>query len=124
MKNLRLLVPILYTAGLLLLSSIPADKPETAVEEFLVWLPPNIQNLLHIPVFAGLAYSWFWALSATKKFSPSLFLAVIFALAYAGIDEFYQTTVPGRFGSWTDLIFDAIGIGFCSLYLAIAYKEE
>lgn len=113
----RFVFPLFYMLGLFLLSSIPAtEAPENAMEALLLWVSPNFQNLLHIPIFAGFTYSWFWAFSATNKpYKSSILLASFLSLSYAIFDELYQINVPGRYGSLTDLILDSVGIGLAIL---------
>lgn len=113
----RFSLPLLYMLGLFLLSSIPGtEDPENTIQALLLWVSPNFQNLLHIPIFAGLAYSWYWAFSVTKKtHKSSIVLAILLSLGYALFDETYQISVPGRYGSLTDFLLDSIGIGLVTL---------
>ena len=107
----RLLIPLTYMAGLFLLSSIPdTDSPSTLAEEALLLLPPSWQNLLHIPLYGGLAISWIWSLSASPL-SPRLCMVVgiLLTMGWGIIDEIYQATVPGRFGSFADMGLNLLG---------------
>jgi len=117
--NNRLILPLAYMLGLFLLSSLPGDSTDTPAETLLAWIPPNVQNLLHIPVFAGLTCCWFWALSTDEQAEAgkTLQLSVFFALCYAAFDEFHQTMVPGRYGSLTDLLLDFIGIVAAAIFI-------
>ncbi len=105
----RLLLPLAYTVGLFLLSSVPGDA-ETPAGMIFQWITPQWQNLLHIPLYGGLAASWLWGL-APFSLSPNtrLLTALLLTLAWAVVDESYQSTVPGRYGSVTDLALNAIG---------------
>ncbi len=123
----RFLLPLSYMAGLLLLSSIPGDDRGTPVGLVFQWLTPQWQNLLHIPLYAGLATCWLWALGAwperdrkvraepdrTAGSAPHrnarLATALLLTLAWAVVDESYQSTVPGRYGSLSDIALNAIG---------------
>ena len=114
----RILLPLAYMAGLFLLSSVPGDDPEVAGAggAILQWLTPQWQNLLHIPIYAGPAASWLWALAGRPRHTW-LLLAFVLTVAWAVFDESYQTTVPGRYGSVTDLALNVIG---ASLAVALA----
>ena len=104
----RILLPLAYMAGLLLLSSVPGDDPNVAGGAIIEWLTPQWQNMLHIPLYAGLAASWLWALSG-RPHHLRLILAFALTVAWAVFDEAYQTTVPGRYGSVTDMALNVIG---------------
>ena len=62
---------------------------------------------------------WFiWAL--LRPFSGlkppgKVVLAAAFCALYAISDEYHQTFVPGRGGTWTDVAIDCVGIGLASL---------
>ena len=117
--TVRFLVPLGYTGGLFALSSIQGTPlPEdTGAQALFLWMPPSIQNLLHVPVFAGLASLWHWALrSWVKELWLLGLLAFLLTAGYGGLDEWYQSHVPGRYGSFTDLALNIAGallaIGF------------
>ena len=112
--TLRLIPAVLYTLLLFALSSIPGDSAATPPEQLLALLAPALQNFLHIPAYAGLTLIWYWAL----RHKPGVLLtAPLVAISYGVFDELYQRTVPGRYGSLTDLAFDAIGV--MAAYIAL-----
>ena len=97
--------PLAYTLLLFGLSSIPGTPTTDAdsIRRFLLWMPPALQNVLHVPQYALL--SWLWCRAgATPR------AAVVCSVAYAVFEETYQVFVPGRFGSFTDLALDVVGI--------------
>ncbi|SFF94532.1 VanZ family protein [Neptunomonas qingdaonensis] len=108
----RLTAPFIYMGLIFLLSSVPGNNinPETFLERSLIWISPGFQNLLHIPLFFGLALTWIYALEKHIK-SNYLTLLTAFALSmlYGIFDEFHQIQVPGRYGSISDLLLDALG---------------
>jgi hypothetical protein len=108
----RLALPLAYMFGILLLSSIPGDSGTALSSGWsLVWLEPRYQNLLHMPVYAGLAWSWVWALAPLHlSLRRRLWLAGAASAGWALFDEVYQTHIPGRFGSLTDVALDLAGI--------------
>lgn len=95
-----------------LLSSIPGNvtNPESLLEQSLIWITPNLQNLLHIPLFFGLAAAWRYGLKKHIR-NESLLLAAAFILSvlYGFVDELHQMQVPGRYGSISDIGLDALG---------------
>jgi VanZ like family len=42
-------------------------------------------------------------------------LALAFSLVFAAMDEYHQTFVPGRGGTWTDVAIDGIGASVAAL---------
>ena len=97
-------------AGIFLLSSIPDQDAANDTLNPLAWISPNVQNFLHLPVYGGLAFLWFWALRHWVAESGCKYLlALILTLGYGLLDEWHQTFVPGRFGSLTDVGFDITG---------------
>ena len=113
----RLLLPLAYMATLLMLSSVPGRGEESPASAILEWLAPSWQNLLHIPLYGGLAASWLWAL-ATLPLGRTARLAatLLLTLCWAAVDELYQSSVPGRYGSATDLALNAVGAGLVVLW--------
>ena len=115
----RYLLPLAYMTGLILLSSIPGDiTPDSSVGSAFVWLPPTLQNLLHIPLYAGLFVCWWWALGGHRSPLKSRFaIAVGVSLSWAVVDETWQSFIPGRFGSFTDILLNTLGVSLAA-YLA------
>jgi len=110
-EKFRILIPLSYMLGIYALSSIPdTGRIESQAEKIFLWVSPELQNLLHIPLFGGLAGAWYWALnpwiSSTNK---KILSAFIITTVYSLLDEYHQLSVPGRFGSFTDLGLNAIG---------------
>jgi hypothetical protein len=115
---LYLLLPVGYMAFIYLLSSIPGTVPveHGTVTALFAWLPPQIQNVLHIPLFGGLGYLWSWSLRSWRPRARVIALvAFVLTVAYGAFDEWHQLSVPGRYASLTDLSLDAVGaaIGVC-----------
>ncbi len=127
-SRLSVLVPAVYVMGLFALSSVPgtAEPDMGAIPTVFIWVPPKLQNALHVPVFGALAWLWCWSLrSWTGRFAIRLTLASVLAGLYAVTDEWYQSTVPGRFASLGDLALNLIGIGLgLSLFAALARRRR
>ena len=113
----RLLAPLTYMAGLFVLSSVPEGESDTVAGLLLEWVTPQWQNLLHVPVYSGLALTWIWALSPRSLNRHSLLtIALLLTLLWGVLDEMHQATVPGRYASLTDLLLNLTGA-----LLAVAY---
>ena len=118
-RHMRILLPSAYMLALFLLSSIPGDiSSDNLVGKAFQWVTPSWQNLLHVPLYAGLATSWLWALNAYPlKSHTYLASAFVLTLLWAIADETYQLSVPGRYGSLTDLALNALGAFLAVMYV-------
>jgi VanZ family protein len=107
----RLVLPLGYMGALFLLSSIPGDiSAESAIGAAFQWVSPNWQNLLHVPLYAGLALSWLWALAPTSlDYRNRLTITALLTTAWGVLDEAHQSFVPGRYPSWTDIMLNLLG---------------
>ncbi|MDH3314181.1 MAG: VanZ family protein [Gammaproteobacteria bacterium] len=105
-------LPLLFMAVLYWLSSLPGrpllDDP--ALYAVFYWVPPSVQNALHIPAYAALAWAWHWALGAWLRVPVARAIgACAIASAYSIFDEWHQSVVPGRYASLTDVTLDVAG---------------
>jgi VanZ family protein len=105
--------PVLYMLAIFGLSSVPGVIPEDAAAPYQIfnWVPPALQNLLHIPVYAGLAFLWRWYLAVPLRALAATLMALLITISYGVFDEWYQLFVPGRYASLTDVLFNSIGAG-------------
>jgi hypothetical protein len=93
------------------LSSLPGDVDNSfAPPSAIAWVPPALQNALHLPAYGVLAWLWFRALNAHGwRPMAALCAAFVFASIFGGFDELHQMGVPGRYASLTDLAANIIG---------------
>ena len=69
-----------------------------------------IRKGAHFSVYAVLGLLSFNAfLQSGVKGKKALFFAWLLATAYAGVDEYHQTFIPGRSGEVTDVMIDSAG---------------
>lgn len=121
---MRILAPLSYMAIIIAFSSVPGDiDPQTdGPSALFLWVPPAVQNLVHLPVFGGLALTWRWALSGWAGSERSLSVYAFLATGIFGLlDELYQASVPGRYPTFTDAALDAAG-ALCALWLIAMLK--
>jgi len=112
---INLLLTLCYMAGIYWLSSIPGetDPESTLLSNIILWTPPAIQNLAHIPLFGFLALLWYRSLSSWMKNGRLLyFSAFLLATGFGILDEWHQLYVPGRYASLTDMALNALGAAF------------
>lgn len=95
-----------YMTGIFFLSSLQGAESGPAVRLF--------SNLLHIPLFAGLAWCLLLSLSGgqwIRTLSLPLYGIIgLLAGAYAALDEWHQFFVPHRSASVSDFLLDCVGI--------------
>ena len=107
----RLIVTLLLVAFIVAVSVVPG-KAQPGDSAF-VWLvsvtPAPLQKLLHVVAYAALAWLWMWTLDSIH--SIPLRAATVFAITVAmgTVLEWYQTSVPGRYGTLTDAILNVLG---------------
>jgi VanZ family protein len=88
------------------LSSIPTASDQTMAG---VFIPKLLQKTMHVIAYAVLAATWFWVFDSGRFARTAAMLTVCLTSAYAAIDEFHQTFVPGRTGSAWDVGLDTFG---------------
>lgn len=112
-SRLRILYPLACCLSILALSSIPGDTGQNSgfwLSLLVLHLPPLVQNSLHIPVFAGLAWSWVWALRGWHEHQARrLAVAFLITASYAALDEWHQSFVLDRTASSADFVLDLTG---------------
>ncbi|MGC2518223.1 MAG: VanZ family protein [Burkholderiales bacterium] len=111
-SKLHVALPLLIMGVLYWLSSLSGtplpDHP--AVYALFYWMPPSVQNALHVPAYATLGWAWFLALGEWVRVLVARAIgACTIASAYGVFDEWHQSFVPGRDASLTDVTLDAAG---------------
>ena len=119
-------LPLLIMAALYATSSLPGTPaPDETDVYVLLWIAPGVQNVLHVPVYAALAWSWHWAFRAWVDSAKATAIgACTIALAYGALDEWHQSFVPGRLASLTDIALNAVGTALGMWLAARATRRE
>jgi VanZ family protein len=103
---LRWFVVVLWAGIIFALSSIPS-----LASPFAPFYDFALRKLAHIGVYAVLMVLLFRALQGhTDNKRHALLLAALLAVLYALSDEWHQTFVAGRYGSFRDVWIDILGI--------------
>jgi VanZ family protein len=103
-RMLRWVAVLLWMGGIFVLSSIPSLHSPFGYDFLL-------RKLAHMGVYAGLTVLLFLALRQhTDGTRRAWLLAVLLAGAYALTDEWHQTIVPGRHGTFRDVGIDMLGV--------------
>lgn len=109
-----------YMGAIYWLSSLPPAEAAAPTEATRFWSQVTL-NLLHVPAYAGLAFSFLRALSAGQAAGTVPWelaaLTLLGTAGYAALDEWHQSFVPGRRASFADFSLDLAGIGGMLLVL-------
>jgi hypothetical protein len=92
---------VAWTAAVLIANSVSVSDPQ--------WAPPFLgaDKVTHGVMYAGIAFAWRRAFrSARDSVSWSVLLL---AIVLGALDEWHQTTVPGRSAEVLDWVADAGG---------------
>jgi VanZ family protein len=113
---MRWLAVVLWMSVIFALSSIPSlQVPFAHTYDFL------LRKGAHIGEYAVLTVLLWWALQRyTSSRRQAWLLAVLAAVLYSVSDEWHQTLVAGRYGSFRDVGIDALGI---AASYALAHRQ-
>jgi VanZ family protein len=100
-------------AGLFSINTMSPDADEKIAG---VYLNRYVQDSLHIPLFGVLMFLWILALEQLPNFKErAVSLSFIICMAYTALEETLQVFIPGRYGSLSDVAFNAVGCGVAVL---------
>ncbi len=106
-KPVRLLTlwgpPLALMVLIFAFSAMPSDSARHA------WWVLVARKLAHFSEYALLCALWLRALRTQLSLNAALAAAVGICVAYAVTDEFHQTFVGGRVGTWHDVAIDTAG---------------
>jgi len=101
--------PVLLMVLIFVESSIPMDGGPHNIA-FLTNLDPDLQNLLHIPLYGTLSFLWLkFFFRSGRPLKHAVVYSLIVTICYGCLDEFHQSFVPGRYGGLLDIYLDAGG---------------
>lgn len=109
--GIRWLITAAFIVLIVILSVTPGQAKSG--DSGFVWLiaitPTPVQKLMHLFVYAGLAVLWTWTLAGIKGTPQRLALAFVLTVSLGAMLEWYQTRVPGRYGTLADALLNAAG---------------
>jgi glycopeptide antibiotics resistance protein len=108
---------ILIAVAIFCISSLSSEEVAPVVG--FSWQP----TAYHILAFFFLAFFLLPALVKGEN-QKLIFLAIILAVLYGISDEFHQLFVPGRTGSFSDLLLNLFGILSASLIYTVSLKRR
>lgn len=107
----RLALTLALTGLIVGLSVTPGvSQPDDSLFSWLyAGTPSTAQKILHVIIYGILAFLWMWTLSGIESTWARSIVALTLTLGLGVALEWYQTRVPGRFGTLIDVVLDAIG---------------
>lgn len=116
----RIVITVCFMAVLIAASIVPgrAQPGDSAFIWLVAKTPRLLQKALHVCLYGVLTLLWVWTLDAIQSKSHRLVIAVTVAVCFGAAVEWYQTKVPGRFGTIFDVALNAAG-ALLGLFTAI-----
>ena len=107
----RIVLTLCFMALLMLLSVIPGHpRPAGSIFIRLVAeVPTLLQKILHICLYGVLALLLVWTLDGVEPRTLRFLIASGIAVVFGAAMEWFQTKVPGRYGTVFDVFLDATG---------------
>ena len=100
---------IAFVVGLSITPGV--ERPD---DNLFSWLfantAPFTQKVLHVVTYAVLGALWMWTLAGIASRPARIAVSLSLALVLGIVLEWYQTTVPGRYGSMTDILLNGLGV--------------
>lgn len=90
----------------------------------LGWIDLVGRKLIHAADYALLCFLWWRALRTRMARAAALASAWGIAALYAISDEYHQTFVTGRHGSWVDVTIDSLGAGLAVLLVLRSQRRR
>ena len=119
----RWIVTILFVGFVIGLSITPGiEQPN---DNLFSWLYAHtsspVQKALHVAAYALLGFLWVWSLGSIESVPVRLAVSFLITLGLGVTLEWYQTTIPGRFGTIVDVLLNALGalLGLLAAFLLI-----
>ncbi len=84
-----------------------------------------VRKSAHIVEYAILTFLWFRSLwTVPERFKSCVIRSVVLSVLYAMSDEWHQSFVPNRLGTWEDVVWDAVGAVFMGVAIGYLYKQN
>lgn len=113
----NVIVRLSITLSLAVLVAVLSVTPGAATHDDagFSWLigmtPPPLQKLMHVLAYGILTLAWDWTLAIRlRRRRQRALLAMFLAIGEGILLEWWQTQVPGRFGTLTDVLLNAAGV--------------
>jgi len=107
----RIVLTLCFMAMLMLVSLIPGQpKPgNSAFIGLLASTPTLVQKSLHVFLYGVFALLLVWSLDGIQSKPYRFLIAWVIAVLFGAAMEWFQTKVPGRFGTLYDVVLNTAG---------------
>jgi hypothetical protein len=107
----RIALTLLVLVAIVIASVVPGKiRPGDGVFVWIVAITPTlVQKILHVAAYAGLAALLMWTLERITPLAARIGVTLALTVITGAALEWYQTFVPGRFGSLADVLLNAGG---------------
>jgi VanZ family protein len=122
MNALKKLDP--WAPPLVLMAVIFFFSAQPNLSSGLGWIDHVGRKVVHASEYAFLCFLWWRALRTVMHRTTALLPAWAIATLYAVTDEFHQTFVTGRHGTWVDVVIDSCGAGVLALLILRAQRQR
>ena len=108
----RWLLTFALAALIIGLSITPGvERPD---DNLFSWLYANtsspVQKLMHVATYALLAFLWMWSLAGIGSVRTRIVVSLAVTFSLGAALEWYQTRVPGRYGTIVDVMLNGLGV--------------
>jgi VanZ family protein len=90
----------------------------------LGWIDTVGRKFVHASEYAFLCFLWWRALRTRLDRTTALMPAWLITVAYAATDEYHQTFISGRHGTWVDVAIDGMGAAIFVLLMFRAQRNR
>jgi VanZ family protein len=108
----RWLITLSFAVLLIVLSVTPGDsrKDDSIFAWLVVSTPTLVQKIMHVTAYAALAFLLAWTLDNIEPKVARMVTTFVLAVSLGIALEWYQTMVPGRFGTLFDILLNSLGV--------------
>jgi glycopeptide antibiotics resistance protein len=108
----RWLITLSFAVLLIVLSVTPGDsqKDDSIFAWLVVSTPTLVQKIMHVTAYAALAFLLAWTLDNIEPKVARMVTTFVLAVSLGIALEWYQTIVPGRFGTLFDILLNSLGV--------------
>jgi VanZ family protein len=110
--------PLLYMGVIFFFSAQPNLSTDLGLIDHIG------RKIVHASEYALLCFLWWRALRTRMDRVAALIPAWAVAAAYAVTDEYHQSYVNGRHGTWVDVAIDAMGAALLALFVYRAHRQR
>ena len=120
---MRIVLVIGFMVLLTFASLVPgrSEPGATLFIRLVAKTPTLLQKVLHVCLYGVLVLLLVWTLDSLQSRALQFLIPLFVVLAFGSIMEWCQTKVPGRFGTLSDVVLNAVGAALGLLAAALLF---